>query len=62
MKYSFVPFGGLIWIFVNVLDAQTSSSQEALNSKQWAKGYERIIPDILRRSDYFSINTYEVIM
>ena len=50
MNYSFIPFGGLIWIFLYVLAAR----QAALNLKPSAKGYERIIQEILRRSDYFS--------
>ena len=29
-------------------------AKQVLNSKQSAKGYERIIPEILRRSGYFS--------
>ena len=29
-------------------------AKKALNSKQCAKGYERIIQDILRKSGYFS--------
>ena len=45
---------GLIWIFVYVLAAQTSAGQASPNSKQSAKGYERIIREILRRSGYFN--------
>ena len=56
MNYSFVPFDGLIWIFVYVLTTQTFiPSKQALNSKQCVKGYERIIREILRRSGYFRV-------
>ena len=52
-NYPFVPFGGIIWIFVNVLAEQTSASQASSKFKTVPKGYERIIWEILRRSGYF---------
>ena len=33
-------------------------AKQILNSKQYAKGYERIIREILRRSGYFSTQNY----
>ena len=54
LNYSFVSFCRLIWIFDYVLTAQISASQAGPKFKTDAKGYERIIRDILRRSGYFS--------
>ena len=55
LNYSFVSFCRLIWIFDYVLTAQISTSQAGPKFKTDAKGYERIIQDILRRSGNFSI-------
>ena len=41
------------YLFMFLLDRYLLVKQ-ALNSKKSAKGYERIIPEILRRSGYFS--------
>ena len=46
VMHSFVPFDWHIWIFVYFLAAQTSARLVDLNSKQSAKGYERIIWEI----------------
>ena len=49
------PLAGLFeYLFMLWLHRHLSAKQ-ALNSKQSAKGYERIIEDILRRSGYFKI-------
>ena len=53
LNYSFVPFGGLIWKFVYVLAAQTSSSQAGPEFKIAHQRVWKKIPDILRRSGYF---------
>ena len=56
LNHSFISIGRLIWIFVYALAAQISTSQAALNTKQFAKEYKRIIWEILKRSGrYFSI-------
>ena len=54
LNYSFASFGGLIWIFVYILAAQTSAGQTGPKFKKSVKVYERIIREILRRSGYFS--------
>ena len=45
-NYYFLPFDGLIWIFVYVL------AEQALNPKHSAKQYEWMILEILRRSGF----------
>ena len=52
-NYSFVPFGRLIVVFVYAFCFTDLPAKPAQNSKQSAKGYERIIQEILRRPGYF---------
>ena len=53
-NYSFKLFDRLIWIFFMFWLHRHLPAKQDLNSKQSAKGHERIIREILRRSDYFS--------
>ena len=46
----------MFWLHRNL------AAKQVLNSKQYAKGYERIIRQILRRSGYFNNALYKEIL